>query len=134
MTAEQKALRACADYARLNAEVRRLTREIGDCLAQCKGAEVPVDIKDGMSLIIGGASTTETHLKKLYRGVIVDGYFKPSIRYLNDKEIRERLMDECGHCLAAHHAIQMRKAARRSLGATKRFIGMLGRAAPKEPA
>jgi hypothetical protein len=132
MSTEQKALRACGDYARLNSEIRQLTREIGDCLMRCKGVEVPCDVQDGPNLIIGGASTTETHLKRLYRGVIDDDDYYPTIRYLSDKEIHARLFDECPHCLGAHHAILMRKAARRSLGGAKRFITLLGRAAPKE--
>ena len=35
MTSEQKALRACADYARLSAEIKRLTFEIGAHLGNC---------------------------------------------------------------------------------------------------
>jgi hypothetical protein len=69
MNAEQKALKACGDYARLSAEIRRLTRLLSDSLAACPGvnghlqvtANWPADQTD-----IDLYSADETHLKRAY--------------------------------------------------------------------
>jgi hypothetical protein len=126
LTDEQKALKACADYARLTREIALLKNAIGDHLFRCPGVEVEV-MEEGLP-----CATTEPHLKKAYSGEVV-GEWEPYMRYFSDKEIREQLA-VCPHCLAAHEAIQARKAARRSLGSAKRQITILGRNAAKEAA
>jgi hypothetical protein len=132
MTPEQKALRACADYARLNAEIRRLTSELAESLSTCPGMHgsllAPHHPYDAQTERKREADCT--HLKAAYAPEVEgDGCSQWTV-YMEADEIREYLA-ECPHCLAAHDAIQARKVARRRLGATKRFIGKLGRAAAK---
>lgn len=126
-----KALKACADYARLSAEIKQLTKAIGDHLDFCRGVNgkrASVELEDGRIVYVGD-DHDETHLKGAYTPTITEPtyYSEGETRYLSDKQIRERLAC-CPACFAAHEAIQARKAARKSLGATKRFITMLGRA------
>lgn len=123
MNAEQKALRACADYARLSGEIASLKSALGDHLGKCVGVRTP-ELGDS------------THLSVAYTPEVVesDSHYEDAHNvFMTDVEIRKYLAI-CPHCLAAHEAIQARKAARRSLGAAKRSISMLGRAANKEAA
>jgi hypothetical protein len=127
MTPEQRALRACTDYARLSGEIRRLTVEIGEHIGKCAGVNgdlQPVDGDDGWYVRY---QNDRTHLKEAYTPDISDDGYPcgPHHVYLNDTEIREYLAD-CRYCLAVHGAIQARKAARKSLGAAKRAITMIG--------
>jgi hypothetical protein len=137
MTPEQRALHACTDYARLSAEIKRLTRAIGEALDHCPGIE-------GKRLPAGWTIATPeqsrahdddlTHLKEAYTPDCDDsdhGYYEPVARFMTDPEVREYL-SVCPHCLAAHEAIQARKAARKSLGAAKRAITMIGRRANQQ--
>jgi hypothetical protein len=127
MNAEQKALKACGDYARLSAEIKRLTRLLSDSLAACPGvnghlqltANWPIDQAD-----IDLYSADETHLKRAYAFDTDD-----SGRYFLTHGEQLEVLSACPHCLAAHNAIQQRKAARKSLGAAKRAITMIGRKA-----
>lgn len=127
MNAEQKALRACADYARLNAEIKRLKIEIGDCIAKCPGVFYK-EIHNSKGDLIA-MNATGTHLTEAYACDTDD-----SGRYFLEPVEQIKVLSACPPCLAAHEAIQARKAARRSLGAAKRAITMLGRAANKEQA
>lgn len=116
MTDEQKALKACADYARLTREIASLKTALGDHLGKCPGVRTP-EIGDS------------THLSVAYAPELSESdYFEPYRVWKGDKQIRAYLAI-CPHCLAAHEAIQQRKAARRSLGAAKRQIGLIGRKA-----
>lgn len=129
MSAEQKALRACADYARLNAEIRRLSNALSENLSKCPG-------QHGYLLSNNAAEWAKqeadcTHLKAAYTPEVESSAYEQWTVYMTEAEIREYLA-VCPHCLAAHDAIQARKAARRSLGAAKRYITMLGRAANRE--
>lgn len=118
MTPEQKALKACTDYARLNAEIKRLKSVIGDGVGACMEAGGT-----------GDPSSIETHLNVAFRPEIVEcGWGEQEERYLDDSAIRKYL-SVCPHCLATYEAIRARKAARKSFGAAKRQIGMIGRRA-----
>lgn len=134
MNAEQKAVKACANYVRLRMEIKRLTCVIGEALDHCPGIE-------GKRLPAGWAIATPeqsrahdddlTHLKDAYTPDCDDsdhGYYEPVARFMTDPEVREYLA-VCPHCLAAHEAVQLRKAARKSLGAAKRAITLIGRKA-----
>lgn len=126
----EKALKVCADYARLSAEIKALTKAIGDALDGCPGVNgkrASLELEDGA--IVFGGDADETHLKSAYTPILIEPtyYSDGETRYLSDKQIRERLAC-CSACLAAHEAIQARKAARKSLSAVKRHITMLGRA------
>lgn len=128
LNAEQKALKACADYARLSAEVKRLTVAIAVALAGCprvEGRLADLEFETGQAL------EGVTHVKNAYRGFIPDDAWEPYLRHYSAAELIEQL-SVCPHCLAAHEAIQRRKAARKSLGAAKRAITMIGRKAIKE--
>jgi hypothetical protein len=67
-----------------------------------------------------------THIHEAYTPDM-QGY-PPENVYMEPDDIREYVA-VCPHCLAAHEAIQDRKAARKSLGAAKRAITMIGRKA-----
>jgi hypothetical protein len=129
MNAGQKALRACAEYARLSTENKRLTKAIGDALDGCPGVNGKRDssvLEDGRTVY--GGDHDDMHLKSAYTpDTMDDGFGGAEVSWLSDKEIREEIAC-CPACLAAHEAIQARKAARKSLGAVKRHITMLGRA------
>ena len=133
MNAEWKASKACADYARLSADIRRLTREIGDRLSGCLGVEGRLKLPDCASAgeAMEYQKGDETHLARAYRGEVVDGVWEPYLRHYSASELVEQL-SVCPHCLAAHEAIQARKAARKSLGSAKRAITMIGRKAIEE--
>lgn len=122
-----RALKACTEYARINAEIKALSRELSDALSKCRGVD-PAPYPGSVSDLLYAAHS-ETHLKRIYRGVVEEHPCGLEIRFLNDKEICARLMNECDHCLVAHMAIQQRKAARRRLGATKAFITKIGKEA-----
>lgn len=125
-----KALKACADYARLSAEIKRLTKAIGDALDGCpgeNGKRHATELEDGQ--IIFGGDNDETHLKAAYTPETVGDYYTgPELKYLSEQAVRGHLAGVCPACLAAHEAIQARKAARKSLGAVKRAITLIGRA------
>lgn len=113
MTAEQKALKACGDYARLSAEIKRLTREIGTHLGAC------LDDKEAK-----GVHPIENCLVEAYAHDEDE-----SGRYFLTAAEQDEILSKCIYCSAAHLAIQDRKAARKSLGAAKRAITMIGRKA-----
>lgn len=131
---EQKALKACGNYARLSAEIKHLTRVIGDRLSGCLGVDGHLKLPDWASAgeAMEYRKEDETHLKQAYRGEVVDDAWEPYLRHYSAAELTEQL-SVCPHCLAAHIAIQQRKAARKSLGSAKRSITMIGRAAAKDP-
>ncbi|MDN7988967.1 hypothetical protein QZM97_02640 [Burkholderia orbicola] len=122
-----KALKACADYARLNAEIKRLTVAIGEALDGCKGMKGTMGIgADGMKY---GAHDDDTHLREAFRPETVDdGYGEGSTEWSSDAEIREFLTEHCAACLKAYELVLQRKAAKKAFGAAKRSIGAIGRA------
>ncbi|MET3631614.1 hypothetical protein [Burkholderia sp. 572] len=118
-----KALKACADYARLNAEIKRLTSEIASVLHYCKGVRGTYGIgEDGM---VYGDPNDVTHLKDAFTPDKDDqGYAV----FMTDAEIREYLFENCDCCLKAYGFVLERKLAKKALGAVKRSIGAIGRA------
>jgi len=128
MNAEEKAVKACANYVRLRMEIKRLTSAIGEAIEYCPG----VTGKRRRAETYGGTTfwhvddREPTHLKEAYSPDLQG--FPPEAVYMEEADIREYLA-VCPHCLAAHNAIQARKAARKSLGAAKRAITMIGRRA-----
>jgi hypothetical protein len=132
MSIEQKALKAVRDYARLTGEIRRLKNVIGESLSKCNGVNgylqpPPFDaILDDATWRKHNQDTT--HLKAAYTPEPACDTYEQYLEYMAEEDLRE-FLSECPHCMAAHEAIQARKAARRSLAATKRFIGRLGREA-----
>ncbi len=126
MTPEQKALKACVDYAHWSAEIKRLTTVIGDSLAACPGVNDHLQFTGiGFSPAeVDRFHADETHLRRAYASDMDDD----GTSWLSRSEQME-ILSACPHCLSAHEAIQARKAARKSLGAVKRQIGKLGRKA-----
>lgn len=124
----QNAVAACVAYAKAQAEVQRLTNEIGEALNACatehanRFANWDTD---------GGEYPPEwvSHLKQAYEFDVVDeGYYGDSRRvYMDPADQEEFLAEKCLHCLAAHRAIQQRKTARKAFGAAKRYVGNIGR-------
>lgn len=135
-----KAVKACADYARLSAEIKNLTRVIGGAIDKCPGISGKRKYTQtfGASELLGSNGqpyTVEctdesdpTHLKEAYTPDVDEGYYDRSRVYMEEADLRE-FLSACPHCLAAHEAIQQRKVARKSLGATKRWITKIGKEA-----
>lgn len=108
-----KALKACADYARLSAEIKRLRNEIGAHLIAC------LESKEAK-----GIRPIDTCLSEAYAcEKDEDG------RYFLDASEQDEILSKCIYCSAAHEAIQARKAARKQFGILKRSISAIGRAA-----
>lgn len=134
MTSEQKALRACAEYARLSGEIKRLKVVLAESLSKCPGENGHLQLPDGPfdQERINQHYADQTHLKAAYTPEVVEGHYDRDQVFMTDAEVREYLA-ACSHCLAAHEAIQARKAARKSLGAAKRAITLIGRRANQQP-
>lgn len=110
----QSALAACRDYVHWKAVIKKLSSDIGGHLYSCaksRGNFHP---------------SSETHLAEAYR----PDHNEYSTTYMTGKEIEEYLGETCQHCLAAHKAIQERKAAKQKLGAAKRWISRVGKVTP----
>lgn len=125
MSSDQKALLACANYARLSAEIKRLTRVLSDALSACPGINGDLQLRGfGFSQDdVDRYNADQTHLKSAYESDTDE-----SGRYFLSHSERAAILSECVHCQTAHNAIQQRKAARKSLGAAKRQITLIGRA------
>lgn len=122
-TPESCALVAVRELVSRTADVKRLTTVIGESIAGCVDAWQQKHCDgDGNHWNPGGAQY-ESHLKAAYE---FDEDDEGDRAYLTPAEQIE-LLAECPHCLAAHHAIQERKVARRKLGAARRAITMIGR-------
>jgi hypothetical protein len=112
---EVKAVQACVAYARHAADIKALGRAIHEGLEGCRSKEQDDN----------GAKVT--HLSKALR-MSVEIEETGERRRLHDDEILAAI-GRCTHCRAAFKSIKDRKSARRSLGAAKRSIGMIGRRA-----
>jgi hypothetical protein len=119
-----KALKACADYARLSGEIRRLSVQIGEHIGKCPGVngDLQPAPDDGWYMRY---QKDRMHLKEAYTPDPQG--FPPENVYMEPGDIEEYLA-VCPHCLAAHEAIQARKAARKQFGIVKRAISAMGRA------
>lgn len=124
-----KALKACADYARLNADIKQLTKLISGALHYCSGVRGTCGVgEDGMKY---GEHDDDTHLKSAFTPDKNDeGYAV----WMTDAEIREYLFEHCACCLKAYEFVLERKAAKKALGTVKRSIGAIGRATNKRGA
>lgn len=127
------ALKACADYARLNAEIKLLTKSIGDALHYCKGVRGTCGVgEDGMKY---GEHDDGTHLKEAFTpDTDYDEYGGGHTVWMSETEIREYLYEHCACCLKAYEFVLERKAAKKALGSVKRAIGNIGRAENKRRA
>lgn len=118
--ATDKAVAACVAYAKAQAEVKRLTDAIGEALEACRLAHI-AKYPDEWT-----APGWDSHLSQAYAPDHESDYGPD---YMAPDEQEAFLAEKCPHCLAAHHAIQQRKAARKAFGAAKRYVGSIGRAA-----
>lgn len=124
-TLEMRALAACRDLVATRAEVERLGHVIGMALGDCLNVWIkaqPCEYPD--------ISKHEHHLKAAYEPVIIESsspYYEDYGVHYNDNAAIVAMLAVCPHCLAAHNAIQERKAARRKLGAARRAVTMIGR-------
>jgi hypothetical protein len=103
---ETKALTACRNLVSRVAEVKRLTRVIGDSMQSCPD---------------GGRHLTEAYacdVDEEYGGLL----------YLEPNE-QEEVLSECIACKTAHEAIQLRKVAKRYVASAKRAITRIGKSA-----
>lgn len=128
-----KALKACADYARLSVEIKCRTKAIGDALSKCRG--IKGERAEGYDFVeervtyhdAEGGDTS--HLKEAFAFDIDDSHPYVLERFYKDEsEILEYLREACPYCLTAYEHIQARKAARKQFGIVKRSISAIGRA------
>ena len=128
----EKALKACADYARLSAEIKCLTRAIGDALSRCRGikGERPesFDFSEERVIYYDAENGDHSHLKEAFSFDIDEDQYSPSRVYKTDAEIRDYLLESCPYCLTAYEHIVRRKQARKQFGIVKRSISAMGRA------
>lgn len=118
-TIEQKALAACRELVAAQGVVKAISKRIGDHLSACEGTNM-----DEAAIERGDP---RTHLAQAYEPETVENDSYPGTH----KEWNNLyLLDDCPHCLAAHHAIQERKLAKKRLGAARRVVSLIGRAAP----
>jgi hypothetical protein len=117
---EQRAVSACRELVAAKAEVKRLSRLIGEGLNACPMMKDPIEY---------GPKGPITHLSMAYAAEEVenDDDWGPST---HKEWNNQHLLSDCPHCMAAHLAIQERKVARKRLGMARRAVTMIGRAAP----
>jgi hypothetical protein len=115
-------MEACRNYVRWQQEIKRLTFEIAFALGKCSGIK-------GTLLADFADNGDETHLADVYRGYTGGDPYEPDQCYYSSDEVVEHLA-ACEHCLAAHRAIQERKAARQKFGAAKRWVIRVGKGKP----
>jgi hypothetical protein len=126
-----KYIQALARHERAQQEVKRLKKAIGGSLDLC-----PIEKSVGMMSgdwedMIDAGGRIKNHLWHAMREATDDGDYP---RLLTKGEIDGYLADAetgCPHCLEAWRLIQQRKVARQELGAAKRVLRALGRAAVK---
>jgi hypothetical protein len=103
---ETKALAACRNFVSRAAEVKRLTRVIGDSMQACPDS--------GRHLTDAYAcDVDEEHGERLWL----------------EPHDQEEVLSECVACKNAHEAIQLRKAAKRHVASAKRAITRIGKSA-----
>ncbi len=117
MNIEQKAMAACIEMAATTKEIKRLSNVISDSLCECFKKYAAERFSTGEITI-----DNESHLKAAYAFEISD----EGDRFYLSKNEQLELLSVCPDCLAAHNAIQDRKAARRKLGGIKRSIMRIG--------
>lgn len=122
MTAEEKALAACVDYAKAKADIKRLSDEIGRHLGACHDAHVE-QYKDSRF-----PPAYRSHLEEAYAFEVNEDAYGGVRDYLSEAEQTE-VLSACPHCKAAHDAIQARKEAKKRFGIAKRRITLIGRSA-----
>lgn len=123
---------ACREYAAAHAEIKHIAREIGQAFAECDHVQQLAWLKANPGKEIWAAPQFEHHLKAAYamdRGPSDSGYGEDRYYANHDDDVEGYLAEVCPHCLAAHLAIQKRKAARKRFGIAKRRITVLGKAA-----
>lgn len=126
MNDPEKAVAACIAYASAQAEVRRLTNEIGEALNACASAHM--ERYSGVDCDFGHYPLWESHLKQAYAfEVIEETQYTSGKRDYLDADEQAKILAECPYCLAAHNAIQRRKVARKAFAAAKRYVGGIGR-------
>ncbi|SDF80570.1 MULTISPECIES: hypothetical protein [unclassified Duganella] len=119
---EQRALAACRELVAAGAEVKRLSKLIGEGIGNCPLLLDPAEY---------GPKGPATHLSKAYAAEEIDNdhSYGTHKEWLSRAEVLE-ILSECPHCMAAHLAIQERKVARQRLGRARRAVSMIGRAVP----
>ena len=127
---ESRALSACRELVACRTEVERLGGIIGNALGSCHDEFARAQEKKNSSLWEAKWETYESHLSTAYKPDVDDD---GDAHYLSNDEI-VAMLAVCPHCLAAHNAIQERKAARRKLGAARRAVTIIGRAPVAEAA
>lgn len=124
-TQAEKALEACREYDRLMAEIRKNTDDISD--AMCDRIIETGDL-DGFGNVSYIPDGKQTHLSEVFAGYDENGAFEPVRHHYSRTEALE-IIGDCEACRKAYEAVQARKLNRKKLGAIKRAIRIIGRAA-----
>ena len=106
------------------AEIAMNTKTIGDGLDYCTRM-VPVASAPFLNELPKGV---QSHIQEVFAGYDEDGMFNPVHFHYTESEALETIGD-CTGCLRAYKAVQERKANKKKLGAIKRTIRAIGRAA-----
>ena len=119
-----KALELVGRYSRLTKEIKLLKQQIGEHMDKCPGVK-----GDRHAVDANGWPTYKPEMdsKGRDKGMHLWCWYQPEISdgsYYDEPhqvwtEVGEEQAAECPHCYAAHQAIQLRKVARKSLGAVK---------------
>lgn len=134
MSAEQKALQAAIRYEKASAQVKALTRSIGEELKECpttKLAEQAWQQFGGNIYVSKSSGKVMTHLWGAFNEEMEGPY--GAVR-LSEGEITDYLQDDetgCPHCLRAWELIGERKAARKALGKAKLSLRAIAKSAIK---
>ena len=124
----EKYKHACTEYAKASAEVRRISRVIGNALSACAVEQIDAYAKDYPNGYFGEPNIVN-HLKLAYEmDKERDGCGRYEKYFVNhEDDVEGYLLEQCPHCYTAHMAIQERKKARQVLGVAKRRISFLGK-------
>ena len=122
MSQIEKALHACKEYDRLMTEIAMNKKTIGDGLSYCTRMVIKPGYFDPAL-----PNGVKSHVQEVFSGFI-GGDWEPELHYYSESKALE-IVSECAGCLRAYKAVQERKANRKKLGAVKRAIRMIGRAA-----
>ncbi len=117
-TPESRTMGACRALVAAAPEVKRLSNLIGDAMSACHEAWYRLQSNNGWNAV-----GYTLHLETAYAFEVGE---EGDRDYLSDAQKLE-VLAACPHCLAAHNAIQERKAARRRLAAARRAITMIGK-------
>lgn len=120
-TQAEKALAAVVEYD-------RLMNAISNCRKSIGSYECNREVDGGLGWYMPAGM--QTHIAEVLAGYDDDGCFAPENRHYRPDEAME-IISDCEGCRKVFEAIQERKRLKKSLGAVKRTLRAIARAAKK---